>query len=362
MKIFLISYGDFDYDGRLRELMKVFAQLGELSAFTRGSMPISAKHTIYTGSGYAGFIMQAIQCAKKEAQIDVLVLDNRKAVIPGLVVRVLIRPKAMVQDCRELYVSRDVHHLAGKIGCFFEKLCIQRADVVICANQERAQFMKGMYRLQDTPLVYENLRKLEYSDEQAEIAQAEKFAPLIRADEFRIIATDGCSVSRTNDVLVRQMKNVHAKCRLLLVGNSTLADRQVIESIIAEQQMDNVEILGQLNQNELKYLISQSHIGIVSYHQKDLNNKFCASGKIFEFLYEGIPVVTSTNPPLTRLCEENGIGAADDNYTSGICRVISNYAEYRHKVATFAQMHTVEQNNAALATELKKRLQMRYES
>lgn len=356
MKFFLISFGDYDYDGRLRELMKVFAQLGEVSALTRGSVPVFAKHTLYAG-GYAGFIREAIRCAKNQGGFDVLVLDNRKAVIPGLVVRALMRPKAMVQDCRELYVPEDVRHFAGKVGCFFEKMGIRSADVIICANQERAQFMKKIYCLQDVPLVYENLRKLEYSDENAEAFQTERFASMIQEDEVRIIATDGCSISRTNDVLVRQMKYVEGKCRLLLAGSNVLEERQVIESIIAEQQMDNVEILGQLNQDELKYLISHSHIGIVSYHQKDLNNKFCASGKLFEFLYEGIPVVTSTNPPLKRLCEENGIGVSDDMYADGINQVLANYAGYQKNAKEFSEKNTVEANNESLLRQVSERLQ-----
>ena len=38
-----------------------------------------------------------------------------------------------------------------------------------------------------------------------------------------------------------------------------------------------------------------------------MNNKYCASGKIFEFLYEGIPVVTTTNITLKTVCDEYNI-------------------------------------------------------
>ena len=69
-----------------------------------------------------------------------------------------------------------------------------------------------------------------------------------------------------------------------------------------------------MDQDHLKYFIENSQVGMVTYHQHDLNNKYCASGKIYEFLFEGKPVVTSTNPPLADFCGKYGIGIAEDNY------------------------------------------------
>ena len=35
-KILLISYGDYDFDGRLRELTKIFDSIGEVFSFSKG--------------------------------------------------------------------------------------------------------------------------------------------------------------------------------------------------------------------------------------------------------------------------------------------------------------------------------------
>lgn len=352
MKILLLSYGVYDYDGRLRELMRVFAGLGELFAFTQGAVPLNKGHVVYRGGGYLGFIREAVAYGRRLGGIDILVLDNRKAVIPGLLLRVFARPDMMIQDCRELYIPSEVKHFAGKAGCFFEKLGVHRADVLICANQDRARFMKDLYHLDREPLVYENLRQLKYSSDSARDAQAEKFAAYMHDGEIRIISTSGCSVSRTNDVLVRNLKRVPFPCRLFLVGENSQADRMAIEKIIQEEHLENVEILGKLNQDELKYLIGVSHIGVVNYHQKDQNNKFCASGKLFEFVYEGLPVVTTTNPPLMRLCDAYGIGASDDSYAGAINTVAADYPAYQARVKAFAEAHTVQANNDTLQRQL----------
>ena len=145
---------------------------------------------------------------------------------------------------------------------------------------------------------------------------------------------------------------MNAKCRLFLVGESEKQDEQVIRNIIKSNNIDYVTILGRLNQTELKYLISQCHIGIVNYGQYDTNNKYCASGKLYEYLFEGIPVVTTTNPPLKRLCEEYNIGVSDDEYADGINAIIENYDDYCQRVKVFISSHTIVENDRKLINNL----------
>ena len=353
MTILLISYGDYDYDGRLRELYKVFSNAGDLYAITRGSAAQGNNHKLYYG-GYAGFIKAAVAYGKSISNVDVLVLDNRKSVIPGLMLRMLIRPQAVIQDCRELYIRKEIKHFVGKVGCIVEKWGINRSDIIICANRHRAEAMKEIFRLKDTPIVYENLRRLEYSVDP--LKTREKFSQYLIDGELRLISSSGCSVSRTNDVLVRNLDRVEQKCRLFLVGNNDEADVRAIEAIIEDKKLSNVVILGQLNQDELKCLISECHIGIVNYHQKDTNNRYCASGKVYEFLYEGIPVVTTTNPPLKHMCEQEKVGAADDAYYNAINEVAANYAYYQHNARSYAAEHPVEENNAILLQQILEKL------
>ena len=355
MKILLISYGDLDYDGRLRSLISVFSQIGEVYTFTRGSVLMTKQGKICNAS-YIPFIGKAVCYARDIGKFDLLVLDNRKATIPGLLIQILLDPAHTIQDCRELYLFNEVHHFAGKVGCVFEKIMARKADIVICANKERAEIMKKEYGLSKLPLVYENIRMLRYSSEKEKELAKKRFAPFIKDDEIRIISSSGCSVSRTNDILVKNLKNVSKKCHLFLVGNSVAADVQMIKKLAALDTRNTVTILGQLNQTELKYLISQCHIGIVNYGQYDTNNKYCASGKLYEFLYEGIPVVTTTNPPLKRICDEEKIGVADDNYATGISTALEEYNSFRNNVLKFSKSHTIYKNDSKFANRLKELL------
>ena len=62
MKILLISYDHWKYDGRLRELVKVAKELGEVTYITRrsdGEEPQEKSHILYTDHGYPAFIRSA---------------------------------------------------------------------------------------------------------------------------------------------------------------------------------------------------------------------------------------------------------------------------------------------------------------
>lgn len=354
-KILLISYGDYDFDGRLRELTKIFDNIGEVFSFSKGKKKHFEKHYLASHSGYFNFIIEAVKFAKKMGKIDILVLDNRKATIPGFLIKKMLNPDVTIQDCRELYISHDTKRIVGKIGCFFEKIMIKHSDVIIAANEDRARMMKEIYFLSEMPLVYENLRTLEYQRDPLDCE--EKLKKYIKPDEYRIVSTSGCSISRTNDVLVKNANLIDRNVRILLIGESTTSDIKQIKTLIKDNCLNNVEIIDNLDQSDLKWIISNSHIGIVNYNQLDLNNKYCASGKLYEFIYEGIPVVTTENPPLKKICSEHQVGISSDQYYDGINKILKNYDFYKDKIRGFVESNTVEDNNKKLTEELVKRIE-----
>mgnify|MGYP000845938597 CR=1 FL=1 len=355
MKILLISYGNIDYDGRLRGLISIFSKMGTVFPFTRGKAPMNNLGVVCNLS-YIRFVRESLRYAESLGGFDCLVLDNRKATIPGLLILRKIKPQIVIQDCRELYLMNEINYWQGKVGCFFEKCMLKKADIIICANKDRAKIMAQEYKLQELPLVYENLRELKYeSDEELNEAK-QKLDPLLSSEYINIISSSGCSLERTNDILVENILKVKRKCKLFLVGDSTARDEKVIRDIIVKNSIHNVEILGKLNQTELKYLISQCHIGIVNYGQYDTNNRLCASGKLYEFIYEGIPVVTTSNPPLKRLCDSEKIGCADDSYAEGINTVLEHYSEYKKNVFEFARNHTIQSNDDCLVNQIEERI------
>lgn len=358
MNIFLISSGIWEYDGRLRELTKVAKQLGSTKYLTGGNSFKSKQdnnHITILQSGVAGYlslIYKSIIEAIKFKKIEVLLIDNRKAIIPGLIIKLLRKPKNIILDVRELYTSKEVTHLTGKIGCYLETIMIRKADIVICANKYRSSIMKEYYELEQEPLIFENIRKLEDVNKNFFKELDEKYSNLFKKNTVKIISTSGTSISRTNDKLVNAMKKLDDRYELFLVGGGSEIDGLKIRELVKKNELNNVHFIDKVNAGELQYLIKNCDIGIVNYHQKDLNNKYCASGKIFEFLLEGLPIVTTENIPLMEICNSNNIGISDNNYWRAITTVAENYNYYKENVKVFGENINAEENNLELTKRI----------
>lgn len=356
MKILLISNGKWEFDGRLRELVKVAKHLGETKFITRVNSLSNKKednHIALSRNGYLYFIVKTIFEATALKKIDTLLIDNRKAIIPGLIINAVKKPKNIILDVRELYVSNEIRHLVGKIGCFFERLMIKKATVVISANIYRADYMEKYYNLKRTPLVFENIRKLVDYNAGSTKNLSNKYKDLFNKNTIKIISTSGYSINRTNDKLVEAMSELGHRFELLLVGGGSEKDKSLIKYIIDKKEISNVYLIDMVEAEELRYLIKQCDIGVVNYNQNDLNNKYCASGKIYEFLFEGLPVVTTENIPLVEICQKYGIGESDNEYINGIKNLANNYLQYKENVNNYLDIYDVDENNKQLINGIK---------
>ena len=86
MKILYISYDQYEYDGRGRELIRAAKELGEVTYITRAcdqEKPKEDAHILYQDRGYVNFILFVRQQAKKIGRQDVIFIDNRKGILPG---------------------------------------------------------------------------------------------------------------------------------------------------------------------------------------------------------------------------------------------------------------------------------------
>lgn len=360
MNILLISYDNYKYDGRLRELIHVAKELGRVTYITRasdGERPQEEAHILYPDQGYSRFILFVCGLVQKIGRQDLIFIDNRKGIIPGYIAKQLTGARYVVQDCRELYDMRSAAGIPGKIGCMVEKIFTRHSDVVIAANAYRAKLMVKMFGLKKKPLNYENIRSLTYTSGERRQQVEQECREFFAEQKFRIVSTAGCDMTRTTGKMLDAMEKLGDAYELLLIGESDEEDELIVRETIRQSGITNVKILPRMDQDHLKYFIENSQVGMVTYHQRDLNNKYCASGKIYEFLFEGKPVVTSTNPPLQDFCEKYKVGQASDDYEKAIRRIAENYGAWQERVRRYLGRIHVEENNHRLAEQIQKMLE-----
>lgn len=351
MKILVISYGINEYDGRLQELIHVMENLGEteLCCCTKNSTEglFQIKGAYLSGKNYLNFCRYVFGKIRSK-RYDLVLSDNLFAALPALLVKWFKRPCYIVQDVRELYFAEKVHG-KGKFFAWFERILMKKADVVLCANSERSEIMEKEFKLKKRPMVFENIRFLTGDYDEGEMAR--KYEGVFKYP-FNLVSTSGLFMARDTDKLIESMKNLDDRFGLFFVGSSSESDIARMNEIMQTHGIKNVHLIGKVPMTELVYIVRQCQIGMVHYHKRNLNNKFCASGKIYEFLHEGLPIVTTENPPLKKMCDAHGIGIADDSFSNAVQTIAENYAEYQTQVKEFVKDISVEAYNQRIAAQI----------
>lgn len=111
--IIFISCGNYEYDGRMRELLNVARSMGNVTAFFASEknvfLPDCVCHSTesLSGASYVKFIASIIQKTRGLKNIDILFVDNRKAVIPALLRNCLDARKQLFKICENcIYVDK----------------------------------------------------------------------------------------------------------------------------------------------------------------------------------------------------------------------------------------------------------------
>ncbi len=370
MKILYLAYTILENDGRTKELLNVMKKIGNVTLVScvrtktyeveglekHFKLSLDGNKQILNSGSYMKFVKLVSNALKEQKDIDILFLDNFFVSPIGFWILIAHKPKFIIVDSRELYTVRERKGLLKKVFALFEQAMIRKADVVIAANEFRAQFMKKYYKLRREPLVFENIRKLDCENIDESIQK--KYSEIISKanGKTKVLSTGGYDVERGTDRLVRAMKELD-NFFLFVVGGGPEKDERILKSIVQEEHIRNVYFLSEkLLPEELAYFVKNCDIGVVNYHSKDLNNKFCASGKIYEFLFCGKPVITTENLPLIEMCQRYGIGEADNDFASGLLNIARNYERYVQNVINLVQDISVEKNNNKLAENIEYRI------
>lgn len=357
MRVLFISASDLDYDGRTRALIRALSGHAELVAVTATAGDSHREGDNYYVHmrgirDYPAYIRAVTGIARRAAPIDCIFADNRRATVPALKLRRLLAPELTIYDARELYLPGEVKGLSGRIGCRYEGKMIALADHVICCNRQRREIMEKEFRHRGDFLVFDNFRRLSYSGN-ADMGRLEaEYGGLFDTGSFRMISTAGSEAGRGAPELVRAAERLDFPWELYITGCRDDRDTDLLRAYTEKQGLSRVHIMPRLDQDRLKYVISRCDLGIAMYHKRNANNLYCSSGKIYEFIYEGLPVAMTDNPPLAEVAARYGVGSAKADIADAIKEVYSSYDVYKKHVEEFAASGTVERAQQEFADEL----------
>jgi glycosyltransferase involved in cell wall biosynthesis len=339
MKALYVSLGLLGHDGRQKELLDVLHRISSVDVVapslsndlesTRDSNLIVADRNKRTGLFfYVKFLWVTIRQSYKD-KYDFIFIDDYQASIVGVFLSMLHSKKRIIVDSREFYYKRKMPGL-GRWLVKAEKMLIRRADIVIAANYHRANMMRILYKV-SSPLVFENLREIT-------IEKLEKN----NEGGLHLVSTGGCSIERGTLELIKAV-SVHSDVSLTIVGKGNQSDYNKILKEINERNITNVNIIERVPFKELCKILVNCDGGVIEYHMNDLNNYFCASGKIYEYLSIGMPVITTPNPPLADFIAKENCGVVAFDWVKGIEQFKNKYDIIKASAMKLSQ--TVDSNS-----------------
>lgn len=361
MRIMFIVYHDLKTEARSQEILECAQKIGQtiLVSYSRPSNDAKFKF-IVTGNGkrkYFQFIFTSIKSIVKENPDVIILHDNYTSIIiPFLLI--FKKNTKLIYDSSELYIEKRLIKSVKLIGAavlkLFEKKYMKFADIVIAANVERAEIMKSYFGLSELPVIFDNIHKIE-DDYNLELCE-EKFGNLFLEDKFNIIYAGGVSRQRLTFELAEAVGTLGNEYSLVVVGSASRIDREEFSRMLCKSGIKNVTYIGFIQRDELRYMLKKASISVSIFAQDTFNNVYCASGKLFESLFEGTPVLTSENPPLKRVCNDYGIGISTNDFKQGIIHLRSNYDYYHQNVKYYIGTIDVKERIEKLARTLKCKL------
>ena len=226
------------------------------------------------------------------------------AALPGWLAARIARAR-LVYDAHEFIIPQPDLRLSMRSRLFYrlERWTVLRADLVIAANDERAELMREHYSLPRTPLVVRNIPPLPPAP-RAEDEVLRDYPQLSRKRDgvVRLVYQGDVSLGRGIGSFAAAMDLLGDGFELIVVGDGPDLDR------LRETAGTNVLLLGQVPRADLNDILSLCDIGIVAYSFESLNNVYCAPNKLYEYAQAGLPVIATAQPTLRAVVEQFGIG------------------------------------------------------
>lgn len=308
-RMLMFVYNDINQDARVQRSIDALEEFFEIKLVCVGSTNEMAynglviNHEAHKGMRkYFEVVLDFIRYARKE-KYDVLYLHDYFSCLPGLF---LWRGKTVIYDAHELMVDRPTERLdlRSRFFHFFEKRIIKKSNLIICAQEKRAEIMKEYFGLDDTPYVVPNYSELPIDKEYHLSSELKKF--LEKGDKQVLVYAGALTDDRRLDLIIGEMESVSDKYKLLIIGEGNA--KSALISHAKDCACLECFFAGGIPYRYLGYVLKKCDFGYMSYPCTSINNTYCAPNKIFEYASVGLPMICNDNPTLYEVVGKNGIG------------------------------------------------------
>ena len=337
----MIVYNSLDTDARVRRSAEALTELGEvkligidvnceLDKVDSEVISLKSKNNIMR---YFEFIHKAKRRIRK---LDFDLFFANDFYCAELVPWIKRKRKNahIVYDAHELYIPQDGKPLNKRFKFFYkkEKRAVNEADLVICANEERAKIMKEHFGLTEQPTAIRNISQLPLIRDDTSEKYEKETETFFGLAGITLVYAGVLSSTRKIEALV-EIAEKEKNTKLLIIGEGQ--HRSALEQRASESLGKRVLFTGSIPYAYLSVLLSKCDIGYLFYPTDTLNNIYCAPNKIYEYSSVRLPMIANANPTVERILTDSGIGVASDDLLSAYRIVAGDIDEYKNNCDVF---------------------------
>ena len=198
----------------------------------------------------------------------------------------------IVYDAHELII--DSKFKESKRNWFYaqlEKKTIQMYDLVISANDERAMQLINFYDLKEELVIsVKNIPGTSIHKNIKNFKELKQSYPFICESKKYIIYQGVVIPARKLDQILQPLSKLN-KYDILIIGDGP---KKYYDNLMSKYEMKtNIHFVGKVNLKTLYSFINISFCGIISYSMQNLNNKYCAPNKLYEYAQFNLKMLTT---------------------------------------------------------------------
>jgi len=261
----------------------------------------------------------------------------------------LLIASALKRKCRknliiywplELWIGKDIKRMGLKIFKSIEKKLNKYAFCTIEGGKERCDLLRKENKLADQLMISIPNSPLGKAKTVRNSYFNEKFN--IPLDKKIVLHAGSATPGLMTYEVIGTLNTWPSDCVFVLHGLIGESVMKEIQKIIKRKKLSNVYLSSDMvTYDQIHEVYSSADIGLLFFRPDTINNRYIglASGKLFQYMKAGIPVILNDLVGPRELVVENGFGVCVENVTEigdGISRILQDEATYkRNAVQTF---------------------------
>lgn len=319
--IVFVFIGKLAFQGRIlkqvESLEKIGSQItlvlgninGEESNLEQFKFPVINRIIRYNVSKIFSFLSQlsfcfsAFRLINMMKDIEYIQCCGLATLLSGVFLKMKNKNLVLIYDSTELTVERE-KGIKRKVWKLIQIFSLPYCDYILQAEPFRLEFFQKEYRISPSKLVM--IGNFPYLNKSHSI-EIERNKNKIKILYFGIIG-----MGRGYPELIQAVDGI-PNCELHLIGPGDTKFISEIKDIC--KNSGNIKILPPVNNNEIQSVFVKYDIGFAYYENTNLNNYYCAPNKVYDYLNNGLPIISNAYPGLIAIIEKNKVGVCIKSLT-----------------------------------------------